>query len=172
MKVRKGTKEDIDALSLLYDELIDVLNQDINYPGWKKGIYPTREDALLGIEEECLFVVEDQHHIIGTFMLRHTGEKGYHGVDWHVQLDNQQVLVIYTFAVHPAFLHQGVGESMLGWIIEYAKQNKIKALRLDVYQKNLPAIHLYEKMGFEYITTVDLGYGEYGLDNFRLYQYL
>ena len=52
MKVRKGIKEDIDALSLLYDELSYVLNQDINYPGWKKGIYPTREDALLGIEED------------------------------------------------------------------------------------------------------------------------
>ena len=41
-------------------------------------------------------------------------------------------------------------------IIEYAKQNKIKAL--NVYQKNLSAIHLYGRMGFEYIITVDLGY--------------
>lgn len=39
-------------------------------------------------------------------------------------------------------------------------------------RKNCPAIRLHEKLGFGYVDTVDLGYGEYGLDRFRLYQYL
>ena len=48
----------------------------------------------------------------------------------------------------------------------------MKAVRLDVYEKNIPAVRLYEKLGFHYVHTVDLGYSQYGLDRFRLYQYL
>lgn len=49
---------------------------------------------------------------------------------------------------------------------------KMKAVRLDVYEKNQPAIQLYKSFGFQYIDTVDLGYGMYGLDWFQLYQKL
>lgn len=42
----------------------------------------------------------------------------------------------------------------------------------DVYEGNIPAINLYEKCGFKYIDTVDLGLGNYGLNWFRLYEKL
>ena len=48
----------------------------------------------------------------------------------------------------------------------------MKAVRLDVYENNLPAIRLYESCGFDYIDSVDLGYSQYGLDSYRLYQRL
>nr|WP_321480069.1 hypothetical protein [uncultured Bacteroides sp.] len=35
---------------------------------------------------------------------------------------------------------------------------------------NYPAISLYEKYGFEYMGTVDLGLGQYGLDWFKVYE--
>ena len=54
--------------------------------------------------------------------------------------------------------------------LELAQSSGIKSVRLDVYEKNLPAISLYEKCGFEYIDTVDLGLGHYGLEWFKLYE--
>ena len=47
-----------------------------------------------------------------------------------------------------------------------------KAIRLDVYEKNLPAIKLYESAGFRYIDTVSLGLEDIGLDRFLLYEKL
>ncbi len=47
-----------------------------------------------------------------------------------------------------------------------------KSIRLDVYEGNIPAIRLYEKCGFEYVNTVDLGLGNYGLKWFKLYEKL
>ena len=61
---------------------------------------------------------------------------------------------------------------MLEYILAHAAQAQVRAIRLDVYEKNMPAIRLYEKLGFQYMDTVDLGYGMYGLDRFRLYQRL
>ncbi|MGL4849615.1 MAG: hypothetical protein ACRC28_11960 [Clostridium sp.] len=53
-----GTEEDIDEIELLYNELNDSLEEGINYPGWKKGVYPTREDAIKGIDEGNLYIAK------------------------------------------------------------------------------------------------------------------
>lgn len=172
MQIRKGTPKDIDELSALYDGLNDYLEAHQNFPGWRKGVYPTREDAVQGIGEDALFVATVGNEIAGTFILRHRPEPGYAKADWGTQLEDREVLVLYTFAVHPRHLHRGVGRKLMEFILAHAAQEKMKAVRLDVYEKNIPAIRLYEQLGFQYVDTVDLGYGMYGLDRFRLYQKL
>jgi ribosomal protein S18 acetylase RimI-like enzyme len=47
--------------------------------------------------------------------------------------------------------------------IQFSKDNNIKSIRLDVNEKNIPAIKLYEKSGFQYVDTVDLGLGNCGI---------
>ena len=110
--------------------------------------------------------------IAGTFILRHQPEAGYALADWKNELSYSDIFVVYTLAVSPRFSCRGIGERLMEFILSYTAQQGIKAVRLDVYEKNTPAIRLYEKLGFGYVDTVDLGYEEYGLDRFRLYQYL
>ena len=80
--------------------------------------------------------------------------------------------MIRTFVVYPSFLKMGIGRALMDYSFELAQQSGIKSIRLDLYENNLPAISLYEKCGFEYIDTVDLGFGNYGLDWFKLYEKL
>lgn len=170
MQIRKGTEKDIEEVSALYDAVNDYLESHTNYPGWRKGVYPIREDAAQGIAENNLFVAEAEGQIAGTFILRHRPGEAYALADWGNRLDYSEILVLYTFAVHPRFLRRGIGKQLMEFILAHAAREKIKAVRLDVYEKNTPAIRLYEQMGFQYVDTVDLGYGMYGLDRFRLYQ--
>ena len=172
MKIVKGTERDIDELELLYNNLNDYLAVQTNYPGWIKGIYPIRETAVLGIEEGNLYVIKEGDNIIGSVILRQKPEPAYSNADWGVKLDYKDIIVIYTLAVHPDYLRKGIGKKLIEFIIQYSKELNIKAIRLDVYKENIPAISLYKKYGFQYIDTVDLGYGEYGLDEFELYQKL
>ena len=58
----------------------------------------------------------------------------------------------------------------MDFAIQHSINEGAKAIRLDVYENNTPAISLYEKCGFEYVDTVDLGLSEYGLHFFRLYE--
>ena len=170
MYIRKGTSQDINELSALYDELNDYLESHINYPGWRKGIYPIGEDAARGIAEDSLFVAVEDGRIAGTVILSHQPEEGYESVNWHNNLEYKDIFVVYTFAVHPEFLHRGIGRKIMEFILDYAEQMNMKAIRLDVYEKNIPAIRLYESMGFQYMDSVDLGYSIYGLDWFKVYQ--
>lgn len=172
LKIRLGEEKDIEVLAQLYDDLNDYLAVTCNYPGWKKGVYPTRQAAVDGINEECLFVVTENDEIIGSLILRHKPEPAYLKAPWQAALDYKNVLVIYTFVVKPNKLKQGIGRRMLEFAKQYGLDNKMKALRLDVYENNTPAIRLYEKCGFQYIDTVSLGLEDYGLDWFRLYEKL
>lgn len=172
MEIIKGTKKDVDEVSALYDAICDYLDEHTNYPGWRKGIYPAREDALQGVEEDNLFVATIDGKIAGTFILRHQPEEGYETAKWKKDLDYSDIFVIHTLAVHPQFLQMGIGKEMLGYILELASREEMKSIRLDVYEKNIPAMHLYEKCGFEYVDTVDMGFGAYGLDWFKLYERL
>ena len=52
--IEPGTSADIDELEKLYNELNDYLAATINYPGWIKGIYPIREDAVAGVNDNAL----------------------------------------------------------------------------------------------------------------------
>ncbi len=172
MEIVKGTKCDIEKIESLYNDLNDYLAIRINYPGWIKGIYPIREDAVLGIEEGNLYVIKEGNIIAGSIILRHTPEKAYSKADWGVELDYNDISVVYTLVVHPDYLKKGIGRRLIEFAIQYSKELNMKAIRLDVFEKNIPAISLYKKYGFQYIDTVDLGYGNYGLDRFELYQKL
>lgn len=172
MRIEKGCPDDINELEYLYNDLNDYLETHINFPGWKKGIYPVRETAFKSIEEGSLFVVKNDGHIAGSVILRHEPEPAYSKADWKIELEDKDIFVVYTFAVHPLYLKQGVGKVLMDFIIQYSRDMGVKAIRLDVYEKNTPAICLYKKYGFQYIDTVDLGYSEYGLDKFELYQKL
>ena len=168
--IESGTPADIDELEEPYDNLNDYLSATTNYPGWIKGIYPVRENAVAGIEDNTLFVLRCNGKIAGSIILDHHPDEAYNSVSWKVDVDYSSIFVIRTFVVHPSFLKMGVGRALMDYSFEQAQQSGIKSIRLDVYENNLPAISLYEKCGFEYIDTVDLGLGNYGLNWFKLYE--
>lgn len=168
--IEPGTSSDINELENLYDELNDYLAATTNYPGWIKGIYPIREDAVVGVNENSLFVARCDGRIAGSVILNHQPEEAYANIKWKIDIDYSHILVVRTFVVHPSFLQMGVGRALMDYSLELAQRLGMSSVRLDVYEKNLPAISLYEKCGFEFIDTVDLGLGKYGLDWFKLYE--
>lgn len=164
--------KDVDELEALYNKINDYLESTINYPGWVKDIYPTKETAIEGIQEGCLYILRNKNDIVSTVILRNKPEDAYYQATWQKDMDYDQVFVIYTFVVNPEYNNRGLGKQTIEHIFELARNKGIKSIRLDVYENNIPAINLYEKCGFTYIDTVDLGLGFRGLDNFKLYEKL
>lgn len=162
---------EVEAIAALYDALCDELEAHTNYPGWRKGIYPTMEDARRGVRTQTLFVARVKGHIAGTIVLNHHQEDAYRGMPWAVAAADEKVMVVHTFAVHPAYAGQGIGSALLDFAKEHATREGMESLRLDVYVGNAPAIRLYERAGYTCVGEADLGYGkDYGLDAFKLYE--
>jgi len=167
--IEKGTQSDIDELSRLYDDLNDYLENTINYPRWKKGVYPVRENAAEGIAGDNLYVVRQAEKIVGSVILvrEHCDE-----ADCPAVTDRSYCIFIYTLVIHPAHLKEGIGSSLIKFALRHGLEEHVKSVRLDVYEKNLPAIRLYEKSGFVYVKNLDLGIPGFEPDCFRLYEKL
>ena len=170
MEIVKADRNHLEEIGALYDDICDYLGEHVNYPGWKKGIYPTMNDAKTGIEEGSLYIAKDNHKIVGTMILRHRPEEAYKNVEWSIESNYEKIYVIYTLAVHPKFIRSGVGKKLLDFAEALARAEGCVGLRLDVVKGNIPAENLYKKCGYQYVATTSLGYEEYGLPWYNLYE--
>lgn len=102
--------------------------------------------------------------------MNHEPEPAYSKVRWKVNTDYSRIFVVHTLVVDPSYLKNGIGMELIKFAVCHANNGGAQSIRLDVYENNLPAIRLYEKCGFEYVDTVDLGLSKYGLHHFRLYE--
>ena len=167
-----GKANDIDELEQMYNDLNDHLAKGINYPGWRKDGYPVRQNAVDGVNHGNLYVLRHNCKIIGSVILNYEPDPAYNKAKWAFESDYSDVFVVHTFAVHPQFLKCGLGKVLMDFSTEHSRNSQARSIRLDVYEGNIPAIRLYEKCGFKYIDTVDLGLGNYGLNWFKLYEKL
>ncbi len=170
VRITPGTEDDLGALERLYDALNDHLAATVNYPGWKKGIYPVRADAEADIAARTLYVATVDGALAGSIVLNHEPEQPPVNGAWQVDAADAEVLSIHRFCVHPAYLRRGIGGLLLAFADAVAKSEGMKAIRLDVYEGNSAAIRAYEKSGYAYIDTVDLGLEQFGLKWFKLYE--
>lgn len=72
---QRGRLNYLDELEKLYHNLNDYLAETINYPGWRKDIYPVRQTALDGLQENSLYIVRKRDEIIGSAIIRNRPEK-------------------------------------------------------------------------------------------------
>ena len=112
-------------------------------------------DRLLKIEEECfpgdswtrLMFESEVKNKISSFIVALSNDEeailGYCCVWFIADFDE-----ITNIAVSPKFWRQGIGKTILYYIIEKSKKNKCKYINLEVKSTNIAAISLYEKMGF------------------------
>ena len=63
--IELGNETDIDELEQLYNDINDYLASTVNYPGWLKGVYPTREDAVKGVLNQTLYVAISKARLWG-----------------------------------------------------------------------------------------------------------
>ena len=170
ISIEPGKPRDIDATEQLYNDLCDRLEQETNYPGWAKGFYPARAEAEAGVSEGNLFLLKIDGRIAGSVVLNNKQPDAYRQVTWGITARPHEVVVIHTLAVHPDYMGRGVARKLMDFAKEYALQQGAKAIRLDVTEQNAPAIALYEKCGYKYIGTVDLGLPYEHLKWFKLYE--
>jgi ribosomal protein S18 acetylase RimI-like enzyme len=168
--IKKGAINDIDELESLYNNLNDYLQSSTNYPGWAKGIYPIRETAIGGIENDNLFVLKMNNEIAGSLIQSHEPEAAYSEVLWGIEADYKDIIVIHTFVVNPKYFKLGIGKRLMDFAKAYSIEQGMKTIRLDVSIHNIPAINLYEKCGYKYVGTVDLGLNIPELIWFKLYE--
>ncbi len=173
IRVRLAEEQDVDRVAALYERLHDYLETHENHPRWIRGIYPVRAHAEESFAQGELYIAEVDGEVVGSVIYLHEQEEVYDQVDWPVEVAPDNVYVIHVLAVRPDYFGKGVGKTLLDYACSMGKEKGIGAVRLDVFEENFSAIRLYEKCGFAYRGTIDLGLEEkYGLKWYRVYEKL
>lgn len=172
MVVQKCNMNDLNLVSSFYDKTILYLNEHINYPKWEYGIYPSKNSTKKAIQDKEQFMCIKENKVLGAFILNDNPQGSYENGNWQKALSNGEYLVIHTLAVDPELYGNNIGQFMVTYCIDYARKNGYKAIRLDVVPDNIPAKHLYEKLGFKHAGTKDLERNIPEIPVFDLYEYV
>lgn len=156
MNIRLCINDDILPVAAFYDTVVLHLEQTVNYPKWEYGVYPSRQSVERVIKLGVQYLCEDNGQILGAFVLNEEPQGAYEKGDWEKELKRGEYLVIHTLAVDPECRGRGVGKEMVSFCQEEAIRKGNRALRIDVVPGNIPAIRLYERMGFVFAGQVDL----------------
>ncbi len=171
MQIIKAEDKHLDALSDFFDRVVIYLDNHINYPKWILGEYPARKSIAAAIENQTQYICVDGTKILGAFILNTDPQGDYSQGDWSRSLANGEFMVLHTLATDPETYKGGIGKFMVEYCIEKAKALGFSALRLDVVPENLPAIGLYEKLGFKFAGRKDIGRFKETIPLFDLYEY-
>lgn len=169
MKLIQSTSEHLDSLSDFYYDVVEYLQNTINYPCWTHN-YPNKESVKNAISngEQYMYVADGE--LLGAVVLNEEPGGKYEIGGWSNPLAKGEYLVVHTLAVSPNKCGQGIGGRMVDLCIELARSKGYKGIRLDVVPKNTPAAKLYTRKGFRYVGTGDLERGIKEIPQFDLYE--
>lgn len=168
LTLRKARPEDYPLVRAFYHDVIDRMEKAQYSPAWQKGIYPS--DAYLAeltARGEIYLGYLDQTPV-AAMALNHNCNESYAAAPWRVNAAPHEISVIHLLCVHPLYARRGLAKQLVKQAIILSSGSK--CIRLDVLAGNLPALRLYEHMGFEHIVTLPMYYEDTGWTDFLLYE--
>lgn len=161
-------KSEKNEIIKFYDEVIEANNKSEFNLRWKKDVHPSHELLNHSVDNGELFIWKEEE-ILAACIMNKCCNEDYDKVSWAVS-NKDNVGIIHVFGVSPNHFRKGIGKSFLGELSLFAKENNIKAIKLDVFKINTPAIALYKKMGFINRGEVRMFVPRIGFEDFYLFE--
>lgn len=140
IQIRKAALTDAESLLLFFDQLDTETHFMLFEPGERNRSVKEQEKQLIEIDNNpaiVMLVVEFDRKIVG-----------FAAATGGIANRNRHSAFI-AIGILQAFWHKGIGGKLLQALENWAKENGMHRMDLNVSPHNQRAIHLYEKFGFE-----------------------
>ena len=148
--IRIATAADLPAVAAIYDAILDREETGPVYTNWQRGKYPTIDSARQALEAGTLYVGEDDSILWGVVNLNTLQLAEYDEIPWAIPADRDRVGVIHTLCIHPAQAGRGRARQMVTFCEEECRRLGRTVMRLDTWEGNRPANHLYPALGYHF----------------------
>lgn len=147
--IRPARAGDLTAIEAIYNAIFDAEEAGPVYTNWQRGKYPTRDTARQVLEEGTLYVGEEETGFLwGVVNLNGSQLPEYARIPWRFAAEAEQVAVPHTLCIHPARKGRGLAREMIAFCEAEARRQGRTVMRLDTWEGNLPANHLYPLLGY------------------------
>jgi len=120
-----------DIMKMIHNCTNDLISKNIFQ--WNEK-YPNRDVFLTDIKKKNLFIFKNDTGVIGCIALSHDKDIEYNDIKWLTKDDKS--LYVHRLAVDPKFQKKGIGRLLMDFAEDYARDKKLKSVRLDTFSKN------------------------------------
>lgn len=133
--------------------ILEIIKSSIGTEGlnWNDN-YPNRSQVEEDLKLENLYVAEKNGQILGSIVLTSCVDKGYDNLFWK----GRNPLVIHRLVVSKNSVRCGIGNFLMKFCEEKAKNLNFDSLRLDTSEHNIRAQNLYTKLSYERRGIIEL----------------
>ena len=160
-RIRKAGPDDIAAVAMIYEQIHDQEEAGAAVIGWARGVYPTEKTAKDALARDDLYVLETEDTgaanaavIAGAAVINQAQVDCYAGGRWSEDVPDDQVMVLHTLVVSPAYGGKGIGRAFVSFYEALAAGKGCRWLRMDTNAKNARARAMYRTLGYTEIGTV------------------
>ena len=97
--IRKAILKDVNSIEDTYNEHFQYELNHTAFTVFKKGVYPTKDDAERAIYAGALFVYEENGTIVGSIIIDKVQPIEYATIPWKEKLSEDEVMVIHLLMV-------------------------------------------------------------------------
>lgn len=171
MEITEAIETDFPELRSFYDRMCDFLGEQTFLPDGNKGGFPPDAMIKAAIADGNLFAGREDDIIVAAYIMSHDCDTAYDKVQWNVQADKAQVVILHALRVLPEYGGRGYSRQLVTHAIDTAKKHGMKAIRLDcIVGDDIPQ-KMYQSFGFRLVDTVSITYVDIGVPrDFNLYE--
>ena len=129
--IRKAATADLPGIGGIYEAIFDQEERGPVYTNWLRGSYPTTGDAGEALAAGTLYVGEENGVLWGVVNLNGVQLPEYGKIPWTIPAGREEVGVV-------AFCEKT------------ARAQGKTVIRLDTWEGNAPANHLYPSLGYSF----------------------
>ncbi|MBQ3201283.1 MAG: GNAT family N-acetyltransferase [Clostridia bacterium] len=168
--IRTAQPAEFDAVYQFYGELVSAQAQAQYKVKWRMGVYPTAAYLRDAIEKGQLYLALAGDAIAAAMILNHSCSEDFKNGPWQTKAEGKQALIIHTLGVHPQYERQGYAKALVAHAIGVGRSMGCTAIRLDVIAGHVPALRLYEGLGFCHVGAFHVVFDETDSSDFELYE--
>ena len=174
MTFQKASESDFHIIQKFYWDVIDdIHSNNVNNEnlGWEKEVYPSDDFIQRSLINGELYTLTENDTLLACVILNSEHNEGYDGCAWSIACNSDEVLTPHTLAVNPRFQGTGIGKVVVENILNIARSEHKKAVRLDVIAAYKPAERLYVSCGFRFVEAKEMYYEDTGWTEYKLFEF-
>jgi GNAT superfamily N-acetyltransferase len=148
--IRHATLDDLDVVMAIVRETVEEMAAYGN-DQWDAA-YPDDARFLQDIENETLFVAEDDGVVLGFITVDQDEPGGYRGLPWR---SDEPCLVVHRFAVAGQSRNRGVASFLEAAVCRMAQERQIRLIKVDTHSSNTGMQSFLLKKGYSSIGEME-----------------
>lgn len=154
--IRIATIDDLNSVMIVINDAKELFRKDGSDQWQDLDNYPNEKTLLEDINKNQLYVKLKNNEIVGCVVLSKELEECYNNIyDGHWEVEDDY-MVIHRIAVRKDSYRMGIGYELINEMINIAKYNQVKAIKIDTKSENLRMKALLNKVGFKEVGKVQL----------------